>query len=702
MSAVEKRVMLRSAGQFRSARGIFSSTRFWVYLSCTALAVLASCLLGKEMMWDNLDYHFYAGFSALHDRFSRDYFAAGAQSYLNPYVYAPFYALARSGLPALWVASVLAVAQSGILWLTYELAIATGPPQSSRARIALGACAALLALANPILIDQLGSSFADITTAELVLAAWLLLVYALRTPTASRVIWAGLLLGAASGLKLTNSLHALSACMLLLFLPISWPGKARLSLGFIVAMAVSFAAAMAPWAIRLEQHFGNPFFPLFNDIFRSPHFPAVPLADYRFVPASLAEALSRPFTLTLPLTFVDDEYASPDVRYALLLILASFWVLRWGWRRFRPAPGSSVAPGADPASRALVALACAFLVDWVLWLRMSGNGRYFLAMACLAGILGVALAFRLFAAQPRLLLTLLVAVFAVQGVQLAFGTKYRESAPWDGGSWFEVSVPAALKKSSDLYFTIGEISDSFVDPFLADGSAFVNLDGDYVLGPGGANGARIRSLIREYGSHIRVAVMASEYQRVPPTKLSAASHVDDTLAPFGLRADTGDCSTVTVRDMRLPWREVLPGTLPINLPQRKDQVLRVPLSPDGYLFTCRVVPDPGARLVLAAAEREPDRVFDRMEEQCPRIFRPPHPVTEVFGDAHDGYVWMRLYPGTNLTAVMIQGNLRLVDAARGSRPVSLGSESDWAKGPVPLSCGQRGGVYYARVTSSPR
>lgn len=700
MSTVEQRAKLMATGRLGSLLAITTTARFRIYVACTLLAVIASYLLGKEMMWDNLDYHFYAGFSALHDRFGRDYFAAGVQSYLNPYIYAPFYALARSGLPALWVASVLAVVQSGILWLTYELAIAVSPCESSRARIVAGACAVLLAATNPILIDQFGSSYADVTTSEIVLAGWLLLIYALQRPTAWRVIWAGLLLGAASGLKLTNSVHALSACALLFFLPVPWRRKGRLALGFIAASAASFAAVVVPWAIRLEQHFGNPFFPLLNNVFRSPQFPAVPLVDFRFVPSSLAAALWRPFAITLPVTFVDDEYSSPDLRYALLLVLAVVWALLWGWRQFHRRAESSMTPGRGSANRALVALASAFLVDWVLWLRISGNGRYFLAMACVAGVLGIMLAFRILAPQPRFLGILLAVVFAVQGVQLAFGTGYRTSVPWDGGSWFEVSTPPALKSSPDLYFMIGEESESFIAPFLAKGSGFVNLDGDYVLGPSGANGERIQSLIHEYGSHMRVAVMASKFELSPPKELPDVAHVDDTLAPFGLRADTDNCATITVRDMRFPWQNVLPGTLPLNLPQIKARMMRVPVSPDGFLLTCRVVPDPAARLALAAAEREPDLVFNRMENECPRLFQPPHPVTEIFGDSRRGYVWMRKYPGTNLTAVLSQGSLRLVNGTRGGRPLNLGSESDWVRGPVPLACGREGELYHARVSSS--
>ena len=83
MSVVGENVRLRAAGFPKSVAAIFAAPRFRIYLSFTALAVLASYFLGKEMMWDNLDYHLYAGFSAVHDRFSRDYFAAGVQAYTS-------------------------------------------------------------------------------------------------------------------------------------------------------------------------------------------------------------------------------------------------------------------------------------------------------------------------------------------------------------------------------------------------------------------------------------------------------------------------------------------------------------------------------------------------------------------------------------------------------------------------------------------
>src|SRR5687767_12957772 len=139
----------------RSDDGL-AAYRLPVFLTCAVLALVTNFLLGKEMAWDALNYHLYAGFSALNDRFSQDYFAAGPQSYLNPYVHVPFYLLVRAGLSALQVSSVLAIAHSIILWLTFELAAYVCPASlDSRRRLIFGLCTVALAFINPILMQQI-------------------------------------------------------------------------------------------------------------------------------------------------------------------------------------------------------------------------------------------------------------------------------------------------------------------------------------------------------------------------------------------------------------------------------------------------------------------------------------------------------------------------------------------------------------------
>jgi len=678
--------------------GAAASPRLWTYIGCAVLAVVASCLLGKDMNWDTLEYHFYAGFSALHDRFGVDYFAAGSQSYFNPYVYVPFYLLARSGLPAIAVASILAVVQSGILWLTYELALQVVPARDGRTRVALAICSALFAFANPILLNLFGSSYADVTTAELVLGGWLLLLMAVRIPSAKYVVVAGLILGATSALKLTNSVHALSAGALLLFIPVGWRARGRYIAAFGAALALSFILVCLPWSISLERHFGNPLFPLFNQIFRSPQYPMARMLDYRFIPDSLAGALWRPFAIAEPVFLVDDESQSPDVRYAVLLIAAVLLLLYRAWRvyrRGRIARNSDAGPDSGMELRALAALGSGFLVDWILWLTASGNGRYFIAMACVAGVLAVALIYRLLSV-PKIGAYALAAVLGAQVLQLCLGTTYRDHIAWGHRPWFEVSLPANLPQTPALYLSYGVQSNSFVIPFLPPGSGFVNIAGDYPLAGSGANGAAVAALIQKYWPRVRVLARDDRAQDKRLPVISGMTAAADALLPFGLRPATSDCSTIAIQDegrqkLMFVHTQFTGKAHPVRpIPDRA-----VPESSTGYLTTCSTLPNP-APVGQTPAERKANLALDRLEDACPRLFQPARPVTQYFGDARQD-IWARRYLNTNLTAWVTRGWVEFVDPIRGGMATYVVPESVIDSGGARILCGRLHERYFAKA-----
>jgi hypothetical protein len=348
--------------------------RLPVYVACTALALVINYLLGKDMAGDTLNYQLYAGFSAINDRFAQDYFAAGPPSYFNPYAYVPFYALVRAGLSPLAISSALAVAHSVVLWLTFELAVCVCPSDDRRTQMTYGVCAVAIAFFNPILVQQIGSSYADITTTAVVLGGWLLLARLVRVPRTAWVVCAGLLLGAATALKLTNSVHAIAGCALLIALPRTLSGRIRYGLGYAISVGLGFAIVAAPWSYRLEQTFGNPMFPLMNGVFRSPEFTTETLRHFRFIPESLVKALWRPFAIADPVPMVQEELTAPDVRYAVLVVLiGAFLLQRIRQHRARP---STPMVRAEPnvAARTLAALICGLAADWVRDRRAGVSG----------------------------------------------------------------------------------------------------------------------------------------------------------------------------------------------------------------------------------------------------------------------------------------------------------------------------------------
>jgi hypothetical protein len=635
------------------------------YIACVVLALATNYLLGKEMAFDLLNYHLYAGFSAVNDRFGQDYFAAGPQSYFNPYAYLPFYALISAGLPALGIASLLAAVHSIILWLTFERAVAVCPSDDGQTRAVAGICAVVLAYMNPILIQQLGSSFADITTAELVLAGWVLLAGAVRTPRTTPVICAGLIISLAAALKLTNTVHAIAAFALLMFLPLPPRGRLRQAFAYGASLAIGFTIFAAPWSYRLERTFGNPLFPMLNNLFRSPDFTAEPLRHFRFIPDTFAEALWRPFVMLDPMQMVHGELRSPDLRYAVLVVLLAVLLLQW--LRHRIAKGNAPPTPAKSADfpRVLAALGCGLGADWAIWLYSSGNSRYFIPMACVAAALIVALIFRLFAAHPKARNYLLAAIFGVQAVQLWMGTVYRwDAQPW-GGPWLDVGLPGRLHIEPNLYLTIGMQSNSFIAPYLAPGSGLINFSGSFALGSEGANGARISALIGRYAPHLRVLIRGPKlYENDEPGEPRRAQ-VDLALERFDLRVDTSDCETITLK------------------------------GPSSYLVSCRVVPDSADHAARIAQQRAANVVLDRLEDACPKLFQPRRPFTE-----HRGGSWIRYYGNTDLWAWVSQGGVKFYQSQRGSFRIYVGRESDWAKAPLPVSCSRRDGIYNAKVLES--
>jgi hypothetical protein len=666
---VRPRWVLRSSG----ATALY---RLPIYAACTLLALAITYALGRDLPWDTFNYHIYAGFSALHDRFAQDYFAAGPQAYLNPYAYAPFFLLIESGLSALAVGTVLAICHSIILWLTFELAVAVCPQAATGTRATVGLFAVVLTLTNPILLQQVGSSFADITTAEMALAAWVLLAKAVLRPRGALIVWSAILLGAATALKLTNAVHAISGGMLLLLLPSTGRQRLRYGLGYLSVLGLAFAIVAAPWAYRLHATFGNPFFPLFNDIFRSPEFTSEPVHLLRFVPATLGEALWRPFATIAPEPMVHDELRAPDARYALLAAIVLALLMAQLWRHFARASlrhdSRSVNRHAVTDARVVLALGCGFATDWVLWQLSSANSRYFLPMASVASVLIVVLLTRVFAVRSKAWFGILLAFTAIQVTQIAMNPGVRwNSAPWDSGPWLAVSVPEKLSSVPHLYLTMGAMSNSYLAPYVANASGFVNFTGSYALNPAGADGDRVKGLIARNKDRLRVLAAGDRLYR-DLKHLPNVSDVDGALARFGLHVDPDDCVTIRVDSSR----------------QERDRYVN-------YLVTCAAVAAADTP-TQSEAGRDAQLILDRLEDACPALFQPRRPLLE-----YRNHRWQRVYLNTDIWAWVSRGYVKFYNPVNGDGPIFVGSEKEWLAAPLHVTCGRREGHAFAALVPGP-
>ncbi|MFO1037769.1 MAG: hypothetical protein U1E45_13050 [Geminicoccaceae bacterium] len=116
-----------------------------------------------------------------------------------------------------------------------------------------------------------------------------------------------------------------------------------------MAALAAFAVTSGWWAGHLWQIYGNPIFPLRNDIFASPYLVAEPMLDGRFLPSSFSDGLLYPLWIALgrhPTT----EMAYRDGRFLLLAVLGLLDL--WPRRRDPGQPGISGAlpPAFSPSS----------------------------------------------------------------------------------------------------------------------------------------------------------------------------------------------------------------------------------------------------------------------------------------------------------------------------------------------------------------
>ena len=251
----------------------------------------------------------------------------------------------------------------------------------------------------------------------------------------------GLCFGLAVVLKLTSVPFAVAAFVSLTLLwcvrpDVNW----KEPLVFGGAMAAGFIAGYGYWGLQLWREFGNPFFPLFHSFFQAPEVRAAAptgniavhqlsfvsgVADWlfsstnrhqRFIPRDIWDWLLRPLYMVDPVANVYTEVRAPDARFLALFCLAPFalWKLR-----------------SQLKTNALVALLLLFLIGWIFWMVTSGNGRYLMPWALIAGpaLVGCASA-----CWARLRLPALIAITVFVFVQSALlweGAQFR----WAGSGW---------------------------------------------------------------------------------------------------------------------------------------------------------------------------------------------------------------------------------------------------------------------------
>jgi len=446
-----------------------AALRGWPGLALAiVLAGIASVLLRQDSNWDLQNYHLYNAWAFVHGRFGLDWAPAQLQSFHSPYLDLPFYALLAADTPPRVIAFALAI-PTGVAWYCFAHVAAVllaDLPDPLRMRAWVVAVA--IGVTAPMPVSLIGLTMNDWYTAAFVLAAvWIAI--AAGDPLAAplrRLFVAGLLVGAGAGLKLTGSIYGVGLVVAMLAADGSLRARLRAALAAGTGVALAFALTAGPWMLTMYERYGNPLFPYFNDVFRSPWADPVSYSASRFGPASAGEWLVFPFVLLWKLEHYVSEPEFRDARPALLYALAIAAIVAAVVRRARAAPSPAPPlPGPAPAWRFVGVFFVASFLAWAVLYRIF---RYLVPLELLGSALTVGLLVRL--APPKRIALALGAAVVLVLVTAKYPTWWRQKF---GEHFLEVEMPPV--KPGALVLSVVAEPTSYVLPSFPSDARFAGL-----------------------------------------------------------------------------------------------------------------------------------------------------------------------------------------------------------------------------------
>ena len=495
-------------------------------LAGALLAVsLASLHLGQDANWDLQNYHFYNPYALVTDRLDWDIAPAQLQTYHNPLADLPFYGAVRADVQPPWIAVLLALpAGIAAFFLLLSLERLFGGLGVGWWRL-YAVLALLIGVTGAAGVPLIGTTTNDWPGAMLiVITIWLLLK---SGPAVGRqkvviIAFAGLISGVAAGLKLTTAFYAASLCLTLLLTVRPFRAQAIACAAAFASLAlVGFAVTAGFWLWRMYTRFGNPFFPYFNNWFRSPWWDFTPLAS-GYGPRTPLEWLQFPFRLFRYNAGIVGEMAFRDWRVPLAFIAALSGLIGLGSEKFWHR-GSPEWLKTNWEWRFMLVF---WLGSFVLWAFEHAVYRYIIPLELFAGAMVIVPVMTYLPRYGRL-----AGVLAVTALLFA---KTEYPASWRvpfGRHFFAVDVPKLPDDSLVLF--VEDAPLAYAIPFFGPGARFVGANNNF-NSPGRRNltAQKVERVIAEH--------------RGPLFSIQTSKRLgDEALSAYGLRIESASCRKIS-------------------------------------------------------------------------------------------------------------------------------------------------------------
>lgn len=364
--------------------------RFLAVIICAAAGAW-SIAMGPDNNWDLRYYHLYAPWAYLHGRYLYDIAPAQSQGFFNPTADFLFYALISSRLneaPRI-IAFIMGAVHGLNAVLILAIAIHVIRSRWQLESTLLRAVAFLIGVSGAGFISLLGTTTNDLINSIFVLASLLALLKVADRRDArsawSGFAWSGALAGIGLGLKFTAAIYVPGLALVALLVAVRHKTAMGL-LAFTAAGLIGFLAVAGHNLLVLWMDFGNPVFPLFNNIFQSPYYEPHALRDSRFAARDLGQLLAYPFYWTKPNIYLVSELTLRDWRAALAYVAAGAGMVACAARAFRTEePRSHSTAQTNGLGLSLVFVAASYL----LWAAGFGIYRYAVVLELLTGVIAV-------------------------------------------------------------------------------------------------------------------------------------------------------------------------------------------------------------------------------------------------------------------------------------------------------------------------
>ncbi|WGG53314.1 glycosyltransferase 87 family protein [Rugamonas sp. DEMB1] len=488
---------------------------------------LVSVAIGQDDNWNLRNYHLYNVYALLNERIGFDLAPARFQTYFNPTLDLLYYGLNH------WLSQRGAGFVMGALHgLNFVLLLAIARQVAGAAvDVRLALLLAGAGVLGPGFRGELGNTMGDNMTALLVLGALYLILSRWEAlserggKAAAVVLWAGLLMGLGTGLKLTNAPYAVALCLALFAVPLAY--RRRLGLAFLFGGGVSAGVALTGgwWFLKMWQTFGNPLFPQFNNIFHSPWATETAVIDAYFLPKTLFEYLRWPFIFASDSSRVTEAPTRLGMWPATYVLFAVCGVVLL-LRRLRGA----AMPSIGPRGRFFLLF---FGLTYLVWMRMFSIYRYLIPLELLVP-LAIWLLWRSIAgsvpAAHRLAGAMLVVLLLC-----AIPTPRWGNARW-GERAYSAEVPAfAQPAQSVVFFANPEPPMAWLATMFPPQVKFIGVDTGFPESP--AWRQRMRQAVAERSGPHYVMLGAEKNEKLDTlqNKLAAAQWL-------GLTGDAAGCA----------------------------------------------------------------------------------------------------------------------------------------------------------------